>query len=1005
MKESSEQKSQQMPLEASSELIVVGVGASAGGLEALQAMVTHLPVDTNMSFIIAQHLSPSYESMMVDLLEKDSTLPVSSAKDGITLKPNSIYVCPPNYNIELGDNNTIKLISYPDVRLKPRPSVDMLFESIALGKGEHAIGIVLSGTGSDGARGIRAIKAENGLGIVQDPSNAKYDGMPNSAINTGNVDLIVPAVQIGEELINYLMFPGVRRSNQDEAIPQDVYNQIIRLLKVHCKVDFSLYKDSTIIRRIERRMTTLKIATSEKYLDHLNDHPEEVTFLFNDMLIGVTSFYRDIRAFDLLREELTSYIRKKKDKTLRIWSVGCSTGEEPYTLAMMVSDILGKNLKDYKIQIFATDIDKRAIDYARNGIYPEVAIKNLPRNMQSSYLSVNGDQFEVSKAIKSLVIFSVHDINNDPPFLRLDLITCRNLMIYFTVELQRQLLPTFHYALNDNALLMLGQSESIGVFQEHYRPLTKTGKLYESIYVGKKLPPDRRTKRLQTADNYVEVDITATPVASSGKKQVDTFAQIIVKKLQQLLLPNAILLNDNFDIIYTEGKNPLLVRPEGLPTNSIYKNIHPQLSIDLRSAIHGIECGKPVMDTGFQRLVLDGEEAWVKLILISAVDKSISSKLTVMFCQIEKTTDLPVSQYQEGSSEESSKYVVQEQQRILAKTKEQLQDVIEELEASNEEMQSMNEELQSSNEELQSSNEELETTNEELQSTNEELQTAYSELRAAYDDKELQQKELLQLRNELQQTNGLLEEAERIGQTGSWLWDVVNRKMTWSRGSYRIFGLDEKFFHPSFEAFIGLAHPDERSRLEDHLTDMLRNKEKQPFIFKALNDKKEIIVISLEAMISFNDLKQAVKVMGSMTDITEKVVYETKTSIHKDKVNYILNSSLNATYLFNLESERVEYINPAFSDLLGYRLKDLAAYTGDAFFALFHPDDQVKARETFAHLKHGGVGDVQAVSCRFKILNSDDYLPLHTNQTVSDIDEVTGQVKQLLITFFRSEAV
>ena len=286
---------------ATDNLIVVGIGASAGGLEALQSMVATLPADSNLCFVIAQHLSPSYRSMMVDLLEKDSTIPVVAARDGQRLRANEACICPPNHNIEITYDNTIKLTSYPDVRHTPRPSVDMLFESIAMVKGENGIGIILSGTGSDGARGIRAIKAENGLGIVQDPSTAKYDGMPNAAINSGNVDLIVAPGDIGQELVHLLSFPRVRTIDAETLISREVYSSIIRLLKVHCDVDFSLYKENTILRRIERRMATLKIKRAEEYLTHLKTHKEEVTFLFNDMLIGVTSFFRDTRAFELLR--------------------------------------------------------------------------------------------------------------------------------------------------------------------------------------------------------------------------------------------------------------------------------------------------------------------------------------------------------------------------------------------------------------------------------------------------------------------------------------------------------------------------------------------------------------------------------------------------------------------------------------------------------------------------------------------------------------------------------
>ncbi|MCT8986495.1 chemotaxis protein CheB [Shewanella phaeophyticola] len=599
-------------------LIVVGVGASAGGLEALQSLLSNMPTDSGMALVVAQHLSPSYKSMMTELLEKESTISVVTAVDNAPIEPNKVYICPPNSNIEITANDRIKLLSYPDVRHTPRPSVDMLFESIAEHKNDFAIGVVLSGTGTDGSRGIRAIKGENGFGIVQDPHDAKYDGMPNSAINSGHVDLILQSTEIGHELKNIIHFPRNTGIDNDGTMPRETYHGIIKQLKARRNVDFSLYKENTILRRIERRMTSLKIHHSADYLAHLQDNKDEINYLFNDMLIGVTSFFRDPRAFDNLQRELTNYIQNKSNKSLRFWCVACSTGEEPYTLAIILSEILGDKIDDYKIQIFATDIDQNSINFARLAIYPETALNFIPRSIKNKYFVLNSEQYEVIKPIKSKVIFSVHDVNNDPPFLRLDLITCRNLMIYFTVELQRQILPMFHYALNPKGLLMLGQSESIGVFQEQYRPLSKTGKIYETLFVGKQLPPERKANRGVTLSTNNIQELKPLLSSQHNRNKVDAeLANIIADTLREYVLPNAILLNENQDIIFTQGDNALLVRPTGLPSNNIFKNLHPQLSIDLRSAFHNIQNGQKIADTGYQSFNLNGNNVWVKLILLS----------------------------------------------------------------------------------------------------------------------------------------------------------------------------------------------------------------------------------------------------------------------------------------------------------------------------------------------------------------------------------------------------
>lgn len=980
-------------------IIVVGVGASAGGLEALQLMITHLPSDTGMSFIVAQHLSPSHRSMMVDLLVKDAPIPVCTAVDDEALHANTLYICPPNHNIELSRDNKIVLTSYVEARHTPRPSIDMLFESIATHKGENAIGIVLSGTGSDGSRGIRAIKAENGFGIVQDPNTAKFDGMPNSAINSGNVDLIVPPDQIGAELKSIVMFPRDRTIDDEKVMPRETYSGIIRLLKLHSKVDFSLYKENTILRRIERRMISLKIPKADDYLKHLEKHPEEISFLFSDMLIGVTSFFRDARAYEILKRELRDYLAEKKDKVIRIWSAGCSTGEEPYTLAIILSDILGSKASEYKIQIFATDIDEHAISFAREAMYPESALQFLPKEIKNKYFTVRHEMYDLIKPVKSLVIFSLHDINRDPPFLRLDLISCRNLMIYFTTELQRLLLPTFHYALNPGGLLMLGLSESIGVFQEQYRVVSKSAKIYESVLVRKSLPPER-TLRTRHVPDYIESSSVPVKDAVMPAKKLDSeYSNLIVQALKELVLPNALVINTNQDIVFSEGGNDLLVRPEGVPTNNVVKNFHPKLVVELRSALHEISAGKDFYDTGYQNVILRDESVWVRLILAKIVRGSPLGDLIVIFGDIERPFGLTALQDFEGNI---SSEVVKEQERLLSRTRDQLQNVIEELETSNEEMQAVNEEMQSSNEELQSSNEELETTNEELQSTNEELQTAYAELRMAYEDKEQQQAELISLRSELIQANTLLQEAEKIGKTGSLMWDLETRKLTWSKGSYTLFGLNDNEFQPSYEAFIGLVHPDDRNRLDNQMKDMLNQRVKLPLVFKAANSESETI-ISLDAVVSFNELKQATRVMGIMTDITELTQYEKNTSAYKDKINYILTSSLNCAYIYNFENQHVEYVNPTLTQQFGFALADLEDFSGNNFMKLFKKEEHEKINSHFNKVKNGTPGATYPNNYSFIKKGPHSFVPVYANHTVYDLDEATGLASRMLVTFFAAE--
>nr|WP_255558427.1 CheR family methyltransferase [Zhongshania aquimaris] len=796
------------------------------------------------------------------------------------------------------------------------------------------------------------------------------------------------------------MFPRDRIITSEKTIPRETYIGIIRLLKLHSKVDFSLYKENTILRRIERRMTSLKIARSEDYLHHMDTHPEEIRLLFNDMLIGVTSFFRDVRAYEVLRRELKLYLKNKTDNIIRIWSAGCSTGEEPYTLAMIISELLGDRKNEYKIQIFATDIDEQSINFARDAVYPESALLNLPKEIKAKFFTVKGDQYEVIKPIKSMVIFSIHDINKDPPFLRLDLITCRNLMIYFTAELQRMLLPTFHYALNPGSLLMLGISESIGLFQEQYRVISKSTKLYQSVSINKSLPPERVMHNRRIPD-YIDPIPAAEKQVISPTKQLDQdYSGLIMEALKNRILPNALLVNENQDIVFSEGRNELLIRNEGIPSNNVFKNFHPKLVVELRSSLHEIDIGKPFVDTGYQNIKLNDENVWVRMMLVRVDRLPPLGRFTVVFTDIERPFALPALNDLEGNI---STEVVKEQERLLNRTRDQLQNVIEELETSNEEMQAMNEELQSSNEELQSSNEELETTNEELQSTNEELQTAYAELRMAYEEKEQQQSELQILRTDLIQSNNLLHEAEKIGLSGSWMWDIENRRLTWSNGCFALFDVNVEDFQPSFEAFIGLIHPDDRNRLETQMKEMLLKQVKLPITFKVTGADQEVKIISLDAVVSFNELKQATKVMGTMTDITEKTHYEKNTSAYKDKINYILTSSLNCAYIYNFIDKHIEYINPTLTQQFGFSLADLEDYSGDAFFKLFASDEQEKIKQHFDRVRTGSPGATYPSKYAFKKRDPNGFTHVYANHTVYDVDEATGFASKMLVTFFAAE--
>ena len=850
------------------DIVVIGIGASAGGLEALQAFIQNLPASSNMAYIIAQHLSPTYKSLMVELLAKGTELEVLAATDGLIIKANTIYVCPPNENIFVEDD--IILLSKPRSNIHgPKPSVDLFFESLAENKKEKSVGIILSGTGSDGSRGVRAIKASGGFTIVQDPQTAKYDGMPNSAINTGTIDLVLTADKMGPELTEILSYVGKSIIPKSGSSSTNVYKNILNKIKDVKGVDFNLYKPSTIERRIERRMVALKIVTLNDYHDFLVQNSGEPEALFKDILIGVTSFFRDGDSFSVLKNQLEEYLKTKENRTIRIWAPGCSTGEEAYSLSMMISEILGSNIGRYKVQIFATDIDENALQYARKGLYQESALVGLDKSLRNKYFTIKSEHYEVVKPIREMVIFSRHNILRDPAFLRLDMIVCRNLLIYFSQELQKKLFPEFHYALNDNALLFLGKSESVGHFQGHFKTMDKKWKIYQSNFLGRKEPPP-------TPQHYEKVDlINSKKIISEVKKP--GINDIVTDYVNEYIIPMCVVINDNMDIVYVKGKNPYLIRPDGEQSQNIFKNINAALSIELRAALHDSAKRKSMVKSNFQKVILlDEVIRYVRVTVVPMSEKSRGGLSLVCFQEEDsenfKSFDTKI--INDGSSNNK------ELEFELAKAKEYLQTVVEELETSNEEMQSLNEELQSSNEELQSSNEELETTNEELQSTNEELQTAYTELRTIYDDKETTANEILLLNKKYEKSNRRLETAIKGAKLGLFDYHVpILQEDLWSEEwasmlGYQLGELPQDKTH-MLEWIDKRVHPDEFLNFKKTNQDYLDGKVDSYRLRLRLRHKdgRWLWIEKYANAVVRDEIGRVLRSIGATRDVTEEVTW------------------------------------------------------------------------------------------------------------------------------------
>ena len=923
------------------EVVIVGIGASAGGLEALQSFVKNLPSNSNISYLIAQHLSPTYKSMMVELLQKEAKVKILEAKDGIIAAANTAYICPPNKNITITDS--IIHLSEPNVTTySPKPSVDLLFESLANYKKNKAIGIILSGTGSDGSRGIRAIKAEGGFTMAQEPESAKYDGMPISAINTGNIDLILPPENIGNELLEIIQYPIKMSENNDTEGRKnytDIYKNILSKLTQETKVDFTQYKSSTIIRRIERRMTTLKLTSVIDYNNYLIKNRDEVLELFKDILIGVTSFFRDGESFERLQDNLNQYLKKKEDKVIRIWTPGCSTGEEPYTIAMILSEILGAKAAEFKIQIFASDLDIVAIDTARKGIYPESAILDIPKKFKTKYFTVKGDQFEIIKPIKEMVIFSKHDITRDPPFLRLDLVSCRNLLIYFTSDLQKKIFPLFHYSLKANGLLFLGKSESVGQFQNYFKTVDKKWKIYEAIYLGRKETPIMHT-------NYIPPKYKEPEIALNTIKP-PSMSEILVSKIQEFVLPSCVIINEMMDIVFIKGNNRYLIRPDGDPTDNIFKNVNNKLSVELRTLFTELkEKSNDIVKSKYQKIILDNKTIkFVRIAIIPVLNDINIPPLYILFFQDEDLEHIQPIELGDGTSDNEK---VKQIELELVKTREQLQTVIEELETSNEEMQSMNEELQSSNEELQSSNEELETTNEELQSTNEELQTAYAELRCSYNEKQEQQNELEKLQAKIQKANNLLDESQALSNMASWEWNIITNDVTWSNNYFNILELDSSKFYPTYESFLGFIYPAHRELFEAAIDEAIKGKALFNITFKVKTRKSNIKSLKAIATVIFDENKRALKMVGNVVDITaqekleeknSELLYLTKEIIKSE--NGLITCDENST-IINISEAGLKILNKSESEIIGKNINDFISKFKHKELKLENKDSEFK---------------------------------------------------------------
>ena len=709
---------------------VVGIGASAGGLEALQQFLTFLPGDTGMAFVIIQHLSPDHKSLLADILGKDTTMPVVEAQDGMRVERNHIYMIPPKFNLEIV-SDILRLRKY-NLRNINHP-IDIFFRSLAAAYENRAVAVILSGTGSDGTNGIRSIKDKNGVIIVQSPESAQFDGMPRNAIATGFVDLVLNPDSIAREM-RHIAASMVDAGNKLQLSDGDLMVQVFSILRNVTNVNYTYYKQTTILRRIERRIVVTHNRNLQEYVKYLSNNPDEARLLAKEVLIGVTSFFRDPDYFDVLKDRVVYDLVKNSTPTeqIRVWVAGCSTGEEAYSIAILFAEVMEELGLRRDVKIFATDLDADSIAVAGRGIYGDNISEDVSVARLSRYFSRKGNHYIVGHDIRKMIVFAQHNVFQDPPFGKLDLISCRNLLIYFQNVLQRNLFAIFHMALNDRGYLFLGRSESVIDYDDVFRVVCANEKIFVHNASGKAPSHERITYSMQGVESNMDsaniLHSMPDPDLSFNSGELDT-------RILEMLMPASVLVDEKNQLVHTYGNcKEFIMLPVGAVTLDIFSLVRPELKIAVSKALkESREKQERVAYEGIP-VQLEGKREMISLVGQPMRDRlGADTGMTVIaFLRTnEQPGEISMEQYKIDIAASER---ITDLEKDLHVAQDNLKKTVTELESVNAELQAANEELLTANEELQSSNEELQSVNEELYTVNSEYQTKVNELAAVNDD-------------------------------------------------------------------------------------------------------------------------------------------------------------------------------------------------------------------------------------------------------------------------------
>ncbi|MBA4852988.1 CheR family methyltransferase [Emticicia sp. BO119] len=873
---------------APQDFTIVGLGASAGGVEAFQKFIASIPKNSGMAYVLVQHLPHDQQSDLPKILAKSTELPVLEISTEVDFKPDHVYTISKSKRL-ISVDGILKLQPGDDVN-PIAYSIDIFFHSLGEVHQNNVVGVLLSGAGTDGTLGLQAIKKYGGITFVQDPGSTDFSDMPQNAIDANTVDFVLPAEKMPEQLMKLQQVVNKNYPDEDEkAIPrsyEDVLKQIIFLIRQHKGIDFSYYKESTLRRRIARRMGLCRCEDIGEYHEYLKSNKEELELLLKDFLIPVTSFFRDSKTFQALTERVFPHLLESKlsQSTIRIWVAGCSSGEEAYSIAISLHEFLSHRAPEIKIQVFATDISESNIAKARSGLYNALDVQAIPPHLLETYFTkIDNSIYQINKSIRNSCVFAVHNFLKDPPFSKIDLVSCRNVLIYMTTFLQKKALTTFHYALKEKGILWLGKSETANVVSDLFTLISNHDKFFSRKYTTSRFTQDSHDSMEETKNH--KNDTIHTPMISQTDFQ---------KNADDILLnhytPPCVIVSDQNDIIHFRGDTSLFFVPSpGKASLNVLKMVRKELAFDLRNLLHKAHIEKETV-TKENILVKHGTDSYLVSVEVIPLLQSVALHFLIVF---NKRAILPTEQesYKSGGKKAKKSLAelhIEQLEKELAQIRQDILNITESQEAANEELQNANEELLSSSEELQTLNEELETSKEELQSGNEELISMNQELINRQEHLSRTQAQLEELNKKLIIQNRAFEGAQVSSKMGSMTWNLHTDEFTYSDNLYRIFGYKSKEFIPTVKKLKSFVHPDDLPEIEK--------------ISKKLLVKKKISELSFRAFTKDGSLKY-IKGTGSILNLgTENMLVASLQDVTED---ILLNRNLQLREAQLSESQRI----------------------------------------------------------------------------------------------------